>query len=239
MSETAIPFPPVEPPPPRVVFPDPRALGDEDVVAVGEDFSPSTLLLAYRLGIFPWPHGRIVAWFSPNPRAVFPLEREPHWSRSLRRTLRRGILPEGDPYEVTVDTAFDDVIRQCGETRVEGTWITPALRNGYSRLHALGWAHSVEVWIRQGARRVLVGGIYGLSIGSVFAGESMFHLRTDASKVAFASLVTMLRARGATIFDVQVMNPHLESLGCKELDRDRYLDRLELAIRAPSLRFER
>lgn len=224
-----------------MAFPSPRLLGEDDVVAVGSDFSPSTLLLAYRTGIFPWPHRHIVAWFSPDPRAVFPLDAEPHWSRSMRRTLRRRILPDGSPYEVTVDQAFDEVMRLCAETRVEGTWITPPLKRGYSQLHALGWAHSVEVWARgEGERegtRELVGGIYGVSVGTVFAGESMFHLRTDASKVAFAELVALLRARGATMFDVQVMNPHLESLGCVEIARDEYLDRIERAAGAPPLAF--
>ncbi len=228
------PFPPIEPPPTNVEFPDPRDLGDEDIVAVGSDFSPGTLLAAYRRGIFPWPHQRIVAWFSPDPRAVFPIEREVHWSRSLRRTLRRGVLPDGMrmPFVVTLDEAFDDVMRACGATRPEGTWITPPLRRGYSLLHRLGWAHSVEVWSEEATGRVLVGGIYGIRIGSLFAGESMFHLRTDASKVAFAHLVAALRVSGTTLFDVQVQNPHIESLGCIELARDEYLDRLSVAANA-------
>jgi leucyl/phenylalanyl-tRNA--protein transferase len=227
------PFPPIEPPPPRVAFPNPGQLGDEDIIAVGSDFSPSTLLLAYRSGIFPWPHERIVAWFSPNPRAIFPLEAPPHVSRSLRRTLKRRILPDGSPFEVTVDRAFSDVMRLCGETRPEGTWITPPLRRGYLTLHELGWAHSLEVW----AAGELVGGIYGVSIGALFAGESMFHLRTDASKVAFMGMVELLRARGASLFDVQVLNPHLESLGCIETPRAQFLARVAIAVRKPPLRF--
>lgn len=202
------------------------------MLAVGADFAPGTLLSAYRAGIFPWPHGRddddgddepVVLWFSPNPRAIFPLEEPPHWSRSLRRTLRQ------HPYEITVDEAFADVMRLCGETR-DKTWIIPDLVAGYVRLHQLGWAHSVEVWERSAGGRELVGGIYGLALGGVFAGESMFHTRTDGSKIAFASLVERLRAGGFTLFDVQVQNPHLASLGCIEVPRRAYLARLAAAL---------
>lgn len=201
------------------------------MVAVGEDFRPFTVLHAYRSGIFPWPHSSpdgapSVLWFSPNPRALFPLDPAPHWSRSLRRTLRH------HPYVVTLDTAFRETIAACGETRAEtGTWITPALLEGYVRLHELGWAHSVEVWDARSPSRPkrLVGGIYGIAIGGAFAGESMFHRETDCSKIAFASLVAMLRAGGFSLFDVQVMNPHLASLGCEEVPRDLYLDRLAIA----------
>lgn len=218
-------------------FPDPSRRGAPDVLAVGCEFSPSTLLLAYRSGIFPWPHGGredevdergssapLVLWFSPNPRAIFPLEHEPHWSRSLRRTLRH------HPYEVTFDQAFGHVMRLCGETRAGATWIIPELTEGYDTLHALGWAHSVEVWERSDEGRALVGGIYGVAIGGLFAGESMFHLRTDASKIAFATLVEKLRSAGYALFDVQVQNPHLASLGCIEIPRREYLERLAKAL---------
>lgn len=200
---------------------------------MGCDFSPGTLLSAYRTGIFPWPHGDtsedgepLVLWFSPNPRTIFPLEEPPHWSRSLRRTLRH------HPYEVTLDADFPQVMHLCGETRAKSTWIIPELVEGYVRLHELGWAHSVEVWERSSSTspRVLVGGIYGIAIGGMFAGESMFHLRTDASKIAFATLADKLRAAGFVLFDVQVQNPHLESLGCHEIPRASYLARLELAL---------
>ena len=207
---------------------------------MGCDFDPGTLLLAYRSGIFPWPHGEaedgeepLVLWFSPEPRAVFPLEGELHWSRSLRRTLRH------HPYEVTLDADFPQVMHLCGETRAKKTWIIPELVTGYVKLHELGWAHSVEVWEKPAGprtERVLVGGIYGLAIGGLFAGESMFHLRTDASKIAFASLAERLRASGFTLFDVQVQNPHLESLGCVEITRAEYLARLRGALpRTPRL----
>ncbi len=218
------PSPPIEPPRTRVKFPDPRRARGREVLAVGTDFSPGTLLTAYRAGIFPWPHGDgIVPWCSPNPRAIFPLEDEPHWSRSLRRTLRV------HPFEVTVDRAFRDVMTACGETRSEGTWIIPEMIDAYEELHRLGWAHSVEVWEGE----LLVGGIYGIAISGLFAGESMFHARTDASKIAFASLVRHLRARRFVLFDVQVLTDHLASLGCVEIDRAEYLDLVEGAIDLP------
>ena len=216
---------PVEPPPTEIVFPDPREIAG-DVVAVGVDFRAGTLLSAYRAGIFPWPQSaRRVGWFSPDPRAIFRLEDPPHWSRSLRRRMR------SEEFTTSVDEAFGDVIRLCGELRAEGTWIVPQLVEGYERLHKLGWAHSVEVW-SPGANgtRELVGGIYGLAIGRFFSGESMFHRKTDASKVAFATLVERLRACDFELFDVQVQNPHLESLGVVEIDRDEYLDRLATAL---------
>ena len=132
---------------------------------------------------------------------------------------------------ITVDEAFDDVMKACGDERREGTWIVPALVEGYARLFKLGWAHSVEVWETSAeGERTLVGGIYGVAIGAFFSGESMFHRRTDASKVAFASLVEKLRAAGYELFDVQVQNPHLESLGIVEIPRDEYLDRLKRAL---------
>ena len=231
------PFPPREPPGTLVRFPDLTELGRDSgryVVALGEDFRPGTLLTAYRAGIFPWPHGDpgdedfAVLWFCPNPRAIFPLEEPPRWSRSLRRTLRI------HPFEVTVDQDFEGVVRACGETR-ESTWITPELTAGYVSLHRHGFAHSVEVWERppNGGDRALVGGIYGVTVGSVFCGESMFYTRTDASKIAFASLVSVLRHCNYTLFDVQVMNPHLASLGCVPVPRSEYLRRLAAAPRAP------
>lgn len=221
------PFPEIEPPTTEVRFPNPR-LVPQDVIAVGTDFRPGTLLAAYRAGIFPWPQsGRrgkeIVAWFSPDPRALLPLDRIA-WSRSLRRTLRN------HPYEITVDAAFRETMVACGAERAGGTWISPQVVAGYTQLHELGWAHSVEVWARGDETRELVGGIYGVAIGCSFAGESMFHRRTDASKIAFATLAEHLRDAGYALFDAQVMNPHLESLGCIDVARDVYLDRLARAI---------
>jgi leucyl/phenylalanyl-tRNA--protein transferase len=219
----------VLPPPTGIRFPDPRR--GPIVVAVGEDYRAGTLLEAYRHGIFPWPHtfvddrGReehVVAWFSPDPRALFPLDREPHWSRSLRRTLRK------KPWRITIDRAFEDVIHACGEEREEGTWITPRLIEGYVALYELGWAHSLEVW--EGSR--LIGGIYGVAIGRAFAAESMFHRETDASKVAFAHLAMRLRKSGYAIFDAQVQNPHLASLGVIEVPRTKYLDLLAECVKS-------
>jgi leucyl/phenylalanyl-tRNA--protein transferase len=217
----------VLPRPTNIRFPDPRR--GPVVVAVGEDFRPGTLLEAYRRGIFPWPHTfvddrgheeHVVAWFSPDPRALFPLDVPHRWSRSLSRKLRKGA------HRITVNRAFSDVIAMCGEGRPEGTWITPQLVRGYTELHELGWAHSLEVW----DDRELVGGIYGVSIGRAFAAESMFHRRTDASKIAFASLAERLRASGYLLFDAQVQNPHLESLGVVDVPRVRYLDMLSEAL---------
>ncbi len=217
----------VLPPPTNIRFPDPRR--GPVVVAVGEDFRPGTLLEAYRRGIFPWPHTfvdergneeHVVAWFSPDPRALFSLSLPHHWSRSLARKLKRGA------HRITVDRAFGDVILACGENRPEGTWITSKLVKGYTELHELGWAHSLEVW----DDRDLVGGIYGIAIGRAFAAESMFHRRTDASKIAFATLAERLRASGYLLFDAQVQNPHLESLGVKDVPRAKYLDLLAEAV---------
>jgi leucyl/phenylalanyl-tRNA--protein transferase len=210
---------PIEPPPTEVRFPDPRR-ARRDVIAVGADFRPGTLLTAYRAGIFPWPQsdGSLVAWFSPKSRALLPLDAL-HWSRSLRRTLRH------HPYRITVNAAFRETMIACG-AREEGTWITPEVIAGYTDLHALGWAHSLEVWDAD----ELVGGIYGIAIGASFAGESMFHARTDASKIAFATLAERLRDAGHQLFDAQVMTPHLETLGCANVRRDEYLDRLARAV---------
>ena len=215
---------PQEPDATGIVFPDPRSADEEGIVGVGEDLRPGTVLEAYRTGIFPWPHSvrgkRITLWFSPDPRAHFPLSATPHWSRSLRRTLRL------HPWRITMDAAFESVMRTCAYAReVEGTWITNGMVASYTHLHALGHAHSLEVW--EGDE--LVGGIYGVRVGRVFAGESMFHTRTDASKVALAELAMRLYTAGFELFDVQVMNPHLTSLGCEEISREEYLARFAAA----------
>jgi leucyl/phenylalanyl-tRNA--protein transferase len=226
-----VPFPPIEPPPTEVVFPDPRDVPGH-VLAMGHDFRPGTLLSAYRSGIFPWPSSkRRVPWCSVDPRAIFPLDREPHWSRSLRRARKK------HPWEVTIDAAFGEVVKACRDERPDAQWIIDGYVDGFIALHALGWTHSVEVWETsdetRGAR-ALVGGIYGVAIGGLFAGESMFHRRTDASKIAFTVLVDRLRASGFVLFDVQVMNPHLESLGCVEITRDEYIARVVKAVRMPA-----
>ena len=212
---------PIEPPRTGVRFPDPKRV-PRDIIAVGTDYRPGTILQAYRMGIFPWPQSDdFVGWFSPDPRTVLPLD-SLHWSRSLRRTLRK------HPYRITVDTAFRRTMQACGEEREEGTWITPGMLDAYEELHRLGWAHSLEVWEHDGEDE-LVGGIYGIAIGAAFAAESMFHRRTDASKIALATLAERLRDGGYELFDAQVMNPHLASLGFVEIRRSEYLRRLERA----------
>lgn len=206
-----------------VSFPDPRQLGSSEVVAVSRSLPAAVVLAAYRRGIFPWPvSSRVIPWVSPDPRAIFRLDEPPHWSRSLRRTLRSAL------FTVTVNRAFHDVVSSCGRFREEGTWITPEVRAAYGSLHEMGWAHSVEVWA--GDDGSLVGGLYGIAIGGVFAGESMFHRRTDASKVAFAHVAERCRERGFALFDVQVLTDHLASLGCVAIPRAEFLDRLDGAL---------
>jgi leucyl/phenylalanyl-tRNA--protein transferase len=163
-----------------------------------------------------------MTWFSPDPRGVLPLDGF-HPGRSLRRSARR--------FTVTTDRAFADVVAGCADPRRPGGWITPAMRAAYADLHALGWAHSVEVWDADGA---LAGGLYGVEVGGLFAAESKFHVRTDASKVALAALVERLRdAGGARLLDVQWTTPHLRALGARDLPRDAYLRRLATALRTP------
>jgi leucyl/phenylalanyl-tRNA--protein transferase len=204
----------------RFRFPDPAAADAEGLVAQGGDLAPSTLIAAYRQGIFPWPYDQeSLLWWSPDPRAVLPLDAL-HVSRSLARTLRGGRL------RVTLDAAFPAVIDGCAAR--EETWITPALRQAYVRLHGLGWAHSVEVWGSDGA---LAGGLYGVAIGGLFAAESMFHHVRDASKVALVALVQHARRVGITLLDVQVPSPHLASLGVRAIPRGEYLALLTAARR--------
>lgn len=206
-------------------FPDPRSAPREEPLAWGGDLEPDTLLEAYSRGIFPWPapDGTLL-WWSPAPRAVIPLDGL-HVSRSLRRTLRSGRL------RATRDAAFAAVVAACADRPGQGTWITPPMAAAYRRLHVLGHAHSVEVW---DADHRLVGGIYGVTIGSAFMGESMFHRTDDASKVALVRLVDHLRGRGFTLFDAQLPTAHLARMGAIELDRDTYLDRLAVAVTRPS-----
>lgn len=196
-------------------------------MAIGGDLEPGTLLAAYRSALFPMPvdrRGRI-GWWSPDPRAVIPVDSF-HVSRSLRRSMRR--------FEVSVDERFEDVMRGCADPRRPHGWITDDFVRAYVRLHELGWAHSVEVW-EEGA---LVGGVYGVSIGAFFAGESMFHHATDASKAALAHLVALLASQRGALFDVQWLTPHLASLGAVEIPRSEYLDLLRRAVpmAAPSFR---
>lgn len=205
---------------PPEAFPSPhRALRDPNgLLAVGGDLSPERLLAAYRRGIFPWfNEGQPILWWSPEPRAVL-LPDELHVSRSLRRTLKR------DRFTVSVDQAFDAVIAGCAESRAAtGTWITPEMRQAYQSLFELGNAHSVEIW--QGD--TLAGGLYGVAIGRMFAGESMFSAVTDASKVALVTLAERCLALGVELIDCQLPTPHLESLGSRCLPRQEFLQRVK------------
>ncbi len=178
-------------------------------------------MAAYAAGIFPWYNeGFPVLWWSPNPRAVLPAE-ELHVSRSLQRRLARR------DFALTWDLAFAEVIAACGEGRKGGTWILPEMRVAYQRLHHAGFAHSVEVW----QQNRLVGGLYGVQSGGLFAAESMFHRETDASKIAVVAASRSLRRAGIELFDVQFATPHLRSLGVRELARDDYLARVAQASR--------
>lgn len=196
------------------LLPDPREADEDGVVGVGADLAPSTLVDAYRRGIFPWPHpGVPLPWFSPDPRGVIDLDGF-HCSRSLRRTLRTS------GWETTVDRAFAAVLGGCSERPVDvGTWITSPMARAYQRLHELGWAHSLEVW----AGERLVGGVYGVQAGGVFTGESMFHREADASKVALADLCARLREAGGRLLDVQLTTSHLRTLGARDLPRERFV----------------
>ncbi len=215
-----VPFPPLEPPPARVELPDATRANRDGVVALSRTMTPGLVLQAYRKGIFPWPITQgVVPWASPDPRAVFPLQPVRPWPRHVQRARKLG-------YTVTFDSVFRQVMIASGESRPEGTWITPDVLGTYAELHALGWAHSAEVW----ADGELVGGLYGLAVGSLFAGESMFHRRSGASKVAFAAVVDRLREAGFSLFDVQVMSPHLASLGCVEIPRAEYLRSVRAAV---------
>jgi leucyl/phenylalanyl-tRNA--protein transferase len=209
-----------------LVFPPPSH-AEDGLLAVGGDLSPERLLLAYRSGIFPWyEEGLPILWHSPDPRAVFALDRI-HVGRSLRKVMSRG------GYEVRFDTAFVDVIRACKDIEREGqrgTWITDDMQDAYVELHRLGFAHSVEV-VSDGE---LVGGLYGVSIGKVFFGESMFSHASDASKVALVRLAEKLRGWGFAIIDAQVVTPHTEALGVEEWPRDEFLQVLAREVAAPT-----
>jgi leucyl/phenylalanyl-tRNA--protein transferase len=213
-----------EPPPCLWAFPPADRAGEEGLLALGADLAPGTLLSAYRSGIFPMPIDGVaeMAWFSPDPRGIIPLaDFAP--SRSLRRATRR--------FTVTADRAFADVMAGCADPRRPGGWITPAIRAAYGELHALGWAHSLEVWDAEGG---LAGGLYGVEIGGLFAAESKFHRQTDASKVALVALVERLRAAGGErLLDVQWTTPHLRSLSARDIPRAQYLARLPAVLDAP------
>lgn len=205
-----------------LAFPNPERADAEGLLAVGGDLSPERLLLAYERGIFPWySEGLPPLWWSPDPRAVID-RASLHVSRSLARELRR------KKFRVTFDRAFEAVMRECGREREDGTWILPEMLDAYVRLHELGHAHSFEAW--DGER--LVGGLYGVRRGGLFAAESMFHRETSGSKFALVGAVKSLFAAGALLFDVQFETAHLASLGATTISRREYLGRLSTAVNA-------
>ena len=207
---------------------DPRRAGASDVVGVGGQLTITTLLWAYRRGIFPWPMpGYPLLWFCPAQRAILDFARL-HVPRRLARLRRH------TPLRLTFDTAFDQVIQACRAVPrpgQDGTWITPAMQRAYQALHRAGHAHSVETWDESGA---LVGGLYGVSVDGVFAGESMFHRVPNASKLALLHLVDHLRSRRLEWLDIQMLTPHMQALGAHGVPRDEFLDRLQ-ATRARGL----
>ena len=217
----------IEPPPSRWALSLDPARPRDDLVGVGADLEPGTLLMAYRAGLFPMGVGEDgnppTGWWSPDPRGVL-LPGHVKISRSLRKSLRH--------FEIRVDTAFSEVIEACADPSRDGRWITPGITVAYTRLHELGWAHSVEAW-RDGE---LLGGLYGLALGGLFAGESMFHRATDASKCALVGLCDLVFADGdpGRIIDVQWATPHLASLGVTAVPRSGYIARLERALPLPA-----
>ena len=207
-------------------FPDPhhapRSGPENGLVALGGDLSVARLLLAYRSGLFPWTDDPIT-WWSPHPRAIFDLDLV-HISRSLSKTIRHG------PFHVTIDQAFPEVIQGCAKP-VPGrrsTWISPRFIQAYTQLHQAGHAHSVECWLDG----KLAGGVYGVAIGGLFAGESMFHRVSNASKVALCALLEHLRERSCQLFDIQMLTPVTAQLGAITIPRDEYLRRLAKSLAA-------
>ena len=227
---------PVEPPPSRWELPAPAQMAaGSEIAGVGADLAPGTLLAAYRQGLFPMrlqargPFGQgPLGWWSPDPRGILPLDGV-HVSRSLRRSRRR--------FEIRVDTAFVEVMRGCADPRRPHGWIDKKFVVAYTELHHLGWAHSVETWQHDddGGGERLVGGLYGVAIGGLFAAESKFHRVTDASKVAVVALVELMREGGGTLLDVQWTTPHLASLGAVDVPRARYLELVADAVARPAM----
>jgi leucyl/phenylalanyl-tRNA--protein transferase len=212
-----------------IVFPPPDYADPSGLIAVGGDLSSDRLLEAYRVGIFPWySEDQPILWWSPDPRLVLDLDQF-KISRSLGKTLRRRV------FQVTFDRVFEEVIAACATVPREdqsGTWITPDMREAYIRLHGLGYAHSVEAWLEG----KLVGGLYGVSLGKAFFGESMFHRHTDASKVALAILVEKLKSWSFHFIDAQMSTEHMCRLGGQEISRRIFLKKLQSALRHPTKR---
>jgi leucyl/phenylalanyl-tRNA--protein transferase len=210
--------------PDSLSFPDHRAANREGLLALGGDLSVPRLLLAYRSGIFPWTDDPLT-WWSPDPRAIFEIEQF-HPPRRLEPKLRH------PPFELTIDRNFEAVIQGCAAPAPGrgSTWISPRFVEAYTELHRQGHAHSVEAW--EGKK--LVGGIYGIAINGFFAGESMFHRATDASKIALCHLMAHLREKKFELFDTQVLSPLTARLGAIEIRRRDYLERLSSALRSPA-----
>jgi len=208
------------------VFPPASSADEHGIVGIGADLEPGTILSAYAQGLFPMPlePDGPIAWWSPDPRAIMPLDM--HVSRSLAKSMRK--------FHFTVNTSFVEVMTKCANPDRPHGWIDSQMLAAYAHLHELGWAHSVET---RNADGQLVGGVYGLGIGGLFAGESMFHTETDASKGALVHLTRTLRDRKIRLFDVQWMTPHLSSLGAIDLSRNEYLRRLEDAVNADDAAF--
>lgn len=211
---------------PSTEFPPVETANEDGMLMLGGELSVATLLTAYRRGIFPWPlvdgSQELLSWWSPDPRAIIELNRF-HASRRVQRRIRRG------EFTVTFDNDFESVIASCAAPRREDgeTWITSDLNTAYNRLHREGFGHSVEVWQDQR----LVGGVYGVAIGGFFAGESMFHRVTDASKVALSCLVSRLSEGRFSLFDIQQQSPHLQRMGATEIPRREFLRRLNKALK--------
>lgn len=210
----------------EVIFPNPRDADESGLLGVGGDLRPERLLLGYANGIFPWySEGQPILWFSPDPRCVLDPS-DLHIGRSLRKTLKKS------SFRVTLDTAFEAVISNCKLTPrpgQQGTWITKDMEAAYIRLHELGYAHSVEVWEGE----VMVGGLYGVSLGGLFAGESMFSHSSDASKTGLIWLVRQLHRWGYGLVDAQVHTDTLARMGAIEIDRATYLERISGLVRQP------
>jgi leucyl/phenylalanyl-tRNA--protein transferase len=202
-------------------FPDPLHGPKNEPVAVGFELTPELMLAGYRRGLFAWSVNP-VTWWSPDPRAIIPLDGL-YVSKRLARRIRQGA------FQITMDAAFEEVVQLCSypRHRGDGVWITAEFRGAFAKLFEMGHAHSVECW--EGAR--IVGGVFGVSIGGFFSAESMFHRATDASKIALFYLMEYLRTNGFSLFDIQLLTAHTESLGAIEVTREEYLERLREALR--------
>ncbi len=211
---------PTEPPASRWSFPPVSTADEGGLVGAGADLKPGTLLSAYRSGLFPMPLDDAIGWWSPDPRGILPLG-SLRVSRSLRRACRR--------FDIRVNTAFGQVLASCADPARPHGWINNDIENAYLALHEMGWAHSVEAWLDD----EMVGGLYGVAVGALFAGESMFHTHSDASKVALVALVDALKVTGGALLDVQWATPHLAGLGAIEVERETYLELLAEAITRP------